>query len=162
MVFNGYIHVSWEKRVRCGTVSHWNRILSYFPRETAFPIRRTRSPARTVTSYEPSSLREIQSCAGPRTKIFLCSVISKRKKKAYTQRKAERREARYNRALRECMCERVSVHDIPDRGGRLLLLYYYVNSSSRYLSLYPSSSSRDPFFFRLAISCREINVNERI
>lgn len=48
-----------------------------------------RRPARTVTSYEPSSLREIQSCAGPRTKIFLCSVISKRKKNIHTREKGK-------------------------------------------------------------------------
>lgn len=53
----------------------------YFSREDSFPLRECNSchPARTVTSYEPSSLREIQSCAGPRTKIFLCSTLSKKK-----------------------------------------------------------------------------------
>lgn len=92
----------------------------FFERQP-FSIRRTQSSSSCEDGHVigAMSLREIQSCAGPRTKIFLYSVISKRKKNTEKSGK----EARYNRALRESVRERVSVHEyIADRRGRLLLL----------------------------------------
>lgn len=63
----------------------------------------------------------------------------------------KRGEARYNRALRESVRERVSMYEYMLIGEGDYYYYYYVNSSSRYFSLYQSSSSRDLFFFRFVL-----------
>lgn len=103
---------------RGGILSHMLRARSSSSGEDGHVVR------------EPSSLREIQSCAGPRTKIFLCSVLSKRNKKKREKKRAVK-EGRRDIVKRcgESVRERVSMREYAAGRGRQLLSLSLSSSS---------------------------------
>lgn len=139
--------------MRCRTVSHWNRSPIFLEREP-FPFGKLvvlRGRSRRTRS---SSLREIQSCAGPRTKIFLCSVINKRNKSIHTGKSGKKGGGNIiERCGSVCMKEWVCMISPIGEGD----YYYYVNSSW-YLSLYPIIVTR--FFLFLSRIARSTRTTE--